>query len=190
MDAVMSVDLLYFDPEATSIRAVIPTPRGGHLAMTGFPGLLTHVDGSAYLDPHQMAETLEGLRATGARQLLILTEEAELPEGAFPLISQISQPLGLKLSFAAIQDFNVPGDAFLAQWPERRADFEQALDAGETVALSCQYGAGRSGLIAAWLLMETGLPAGDAIALVRDHFAEAIENSLQETWLLEVERAG
>ena len=186
----MSVVLPFFDPEATSIRAVIPTPRGGHLAMTGFPGLLTHVDGSAYLDPHQMAETLEGLRATGARQLLILIEEAELPEGAFPLISKVSQPLGLRLSFAAIQDFNVPCDAFLTQWPERRAGFEQALDAGETVALSCQYGAGRSGLIAAWLLMGAGLPAGDAIALVRDHFPEAIENRLQETWLLEVEKAG
>ena len=186
----MSVDLPFFDPEATSIRAVIPTPRGGHLAMTGFPGLLTHVDGSAYLDPHQMVETLEGLRATGARQLLILTEEAELPKGAFPLISEVSQPLGLTLSFAAIQDFNVPGDAFLTQWPERRAGFEQALAAGETVALSCQYGAGRSGVIAAWLLIGCGLAAADAIALVRAHFPEAIENRLQERWLLDVEKVG
>ncbi|MFG6558160.1 hypothetical protein [Sulfitobacter sp. 1A15258] len=80
----MSRDVPLFDPEATSIRAVIPTPRGGHLAMTGFPGLLTHVDGSAYLDPHQMRETLEGLRAAGARELLVLTEEVELPDGAFP----------------------------------------------------------------------------------------------------------
>ena len=38
----MSGNLPFFDPEATSIRAVIPTPRGGHLAMTGFPGLLSY----------------------------------------------------------------------------------------------------------------------------------------------------
>ena len=182
----MSRDVPFFDPEATSIRAVIPTPRGGHLAMTGFPGLATHVDGAAYLDPQQMRETLEGLRAAGARELLILTEEAELPEGAFPLISKISRPLGLRLSFAPIEDFNVPCDGFLAQWPAHRARLEAALDAGETVALSCQYGAGRSGLIAAWLLIEAGLPAAEAIALVRRHFSEAIENRLQENWLLEV----
>lgn len=183
----MSFDIPNFDPDATSIRAVIPTPRGGHLAMTGFPGLLTHVDGSPYLDPQHMAETLEGLRATGARKLLILTQEEELPEGAFALISEVSQSVGLTLSFAAIEDFNVPDDAFLAQWPGLQARFEQALDGGETVALSCQHGAGRSGLIAAWLLIEAGLSAAEAITLVRDHFPEAIENRLQEDWLLAVE---
>lgn len=184
----MSRDVPFFDPVATSIRAVIPTPRGGHLAMTGFPGLLTHVDGTAYLDPQQMRETLEGLRAAGARELLILTEEAELPEGAFPLISKISRPLGLRLSFAPIEDFNVPSDRFLAQWPAHRACLEAALEAGETVALSCQYGAGRSGLIAAWLLIGAGMSAAEAIALVRSHFPEAVENRLQENWLLEVEK--
>ncbi len=180
----MPIDAPLFDPEMTSIRAVIPTPRGGNLAMTGFPGLLTHVDGSAYLDPQQMTETLEGLYAVDAHRLLILTEEAELPKDAFLLIGQVSQKVGLELHFAEIQDFNVPGEAFLKQWPDLRDRFVQALDAGETVALSCQYGAGRSGLIAAWLLMRAGLPAANAIALVRAHFPEAIENRLQENWLL------
>ncbi len=181
----MLVDAPAFDPEFTSIRAVIPTPRGGYLAMTGFPGLLTHVDGTPYLDPQQMTETLKGLRAVGARQFLVLTEEEELPNGAFALISDISQQVGLEIRFAAIEDFNVPGEAFLRQWPEHRARFEQALDAGEAVALSCQYGAGRSGLIAAWLLMGAGLPAAKAVAVVREHFHEAIENQLQENWLLD-----
>ncbi|WCE71425.1 hypothetical protein PL336_06210 [Sulfitobacter faviae] len=184
----MSHDVPFFDPEATSIRAVIPTPRGGHLAMTGFPGLLTHVDGSAYLDPQQMRETLGGLRAAGARELLVLTEEVELPDGAFPLILKTSQSLGLRLSFAPIEDFKVPCDRFLPEWPAHRVRFEAALEAGETVALSCQYGAGRSGLIAAWLLNGAGMPAAEAIALVRSHFPEAIENRLQENWLLEVEK--
>ncbi|WP_435988727.1 protein-tyrosine phosphatase family protein [Sulfitobacter sp. SH24] len=184
----MPIDTPRFDAEGTSIRAVIPTPRGGYLAMTGFPGLLTEVDGTPYLDPLQMTETLEGLRNMGARQLLVLTEEAELPEGAFPSIKVISQRVGLGVYFSEIIDFHVPGDAFLSEWPAYRTRFERALDAGETVALSCQYGAGRSGLVAAWLLMGAGLPAAKAIALVRNHFSEAIENQLQEDWLLEQEK--
>ena len=75
------------------------------------------------------------------------------------------------------------------EWKEG-ALYNWALAAGETVALSCQYGAGRSGVIAAWLLIGCGLAAADAIALVRAHFPEAIENRLQERWLLDVEKVG
>lgn len=179
----MAADALVFDREATSIRAVIPTPSGGHIAMAGFPGLLSGIDGTPYLDPEQMAETLRGLRRTGALSLMVLTEEAELPEGAFALLRTEAKKAGLALAFGAIKDFGVPGEAFLAQWPAQQRACLSALLRGETVALCCQYGAGRSGLVAALLLMASGMKAHAAIHLVRSHFGEAIENAAQENWL-------
>ena len=57
---------------------------------------------------------------------------------------------------------------------------------GGTVAFACQYGAGRSGLMAAYVLLQCGMRLEDAVATVRDHFAEAIESEIQMTWLTEV----
>jgi len=172
-----------FDPDITSIRAVFPTPRGGLIAMSGFPGLESDIGGTAYLDPERMEETLAGLMAVGAKQLLVLTEEAELPATAFTLLNEVADRMGLRLSFASIQDFSVPDAGFLKVWSELEARFLIALEQGETVALCCQYGAGRSGLTAAMLLMACGMSAGDAIPFVRQHFSEAIENATQENWL-------
>lgn len=179
----MTADAIAFDRDATSIRAVIPAPGGGHIAMSGFPGLDSGIDGTPYLDPEQMAETLRGLRRVGALSLMVLTEEAELPEGAFALLRAEAEKAGLALHFGAIEDFGVPDDAFLAQWPARESASLAALRRGESVALCCQYGAGRSGLVAALLLIACGMGAKAAIRLVRSHFGEAIENAAQENWL-------
>ena len=172
-----------FDRDATSIRAVIPTPVGGYIAMAGFPGLQSGIDGTPYLDPEHMGETLNGLRRTGARVLMVLTEEEELPSEAFALLRAKGEEAELELVFGAIEDFGVPQASFLDGWPAQERRFLAALQGGETVALCCQYGAGRSGLIAARLLMAGGLSAEAAITLVRSHFGEAIENADQENWL-------
>ncbi|MEX3314867.1 hypothetical protein [Sulfitobacter sp. PS-8MA] len=151
--------------------------------MAGFPGLATDMEGSAYLDPVQMDETLAGLAHVGARQLLVLTEEEELPEGAFDLLRRAAKRQDLALWFAPIRDFSVPDEGFMARWPDHEDRCLAAFARGETIALCCQYGAGRSGLIAAWLLMTCGRPASEAIPFVREHFSEAIENRAQEGWL-------
>jgi protein-tyrosine phosphatase len=59
----------------------------------------------------------------------------------------------------------------------------QQLAAKATVALTCSFGAGRSGTIAALLLNEQGRPMFDAIRDVRAGFQKAIESAVQEQWL-------
>lgn len=167
----------------TSIRAVIDCPRGGRVAMAGFPGLETGIDGSAYLDPESLHETVAELAELGAGTLLVLPEEGELPDGALDALGEAALAADLVPIFMPIRDFGTPGAAFMDRWatllPSLRAD----LAAGRTVAACCQYGAGRSGMLAALLLIEEGTAPGHAIAQVRDHFDEAIESAEQEDWL-------
>ncbi|SFD46536.1 hypothetical protein SAMN04488523_10157 [Sulfitobacter brevis] len=172
-----------FDRDATSIRTMIPTKRGGYISTAGFPGLRLRAEGTPYIDRERLHETLVTLRNTGARRLLVLPEEAELPDGAFALVRAAAASLAIDVQFAAIADYSVPEAAFMAGWPQRKAAFLAALVAGETVALCCRHGAGRSGMIAALLLMGCGLPASEAIGLVRNHFDESIETQEQEDWL-------
>ncbi len=175
--------LVRFDRDATSIRAVIPTPMGGHIGMSGFPGLVSDLDGTPCIDPSHAHETLTGLKDVGADTVIILTEESELPKDAFPIVSDIAKEAGLSLVFMSIEDYSVPSSTFMAAWRERQQENHRVLASGSTLALCCQYGAGRSGLVAAMLLVEAGMTPGDAIALVRQHFDEAIENDDQENWL-------
>ena len=91
-------------------------------------------------------------------------------------------------------------------WPYRRirwpdfsvpADREDALDAlrealrrayaGERVEAACHGGVGRTGTALAALAILDGLPAGEAVGWVREHYhPRAVETSGQRRWLLTV----
>ncbi len=172
-------------PLPGSIRAAIPHPAGGLVVMTGFPGLETGVDGSAVFMPDQCAETLHGLRALGADTLTVLIESDELDESFLKFLEAAAKAEGLALVHFPIVDYSVPSDENAAAWAKGLVDRLDAFRAGQTRAFSCQYGAGRSGLMAALCLIEGGETPERAITLVRQHFSEAIESDEQEVWLRE-----
>ena len=58
-----------------------------------------------------------------------------------------------------------------------------AIQEGKTVAVHCRGGLGRSGLFAASVLAESGMPADEAIALTREARPGAIETAEQEAWV-------
>lgn len=172
------------------MRAVIPHPLGGNLAMTGFPGLETGFDGSANFTPDHCMETLLGLYATGARSLVVLVERDELDPVAFHLLERTAADVGLEIMYHPIVDYSVPSDALVRIWRDTRPARDTVLRTGGTMAFSCQYGAGRSGLMASWMLIEAGLSAEEAISLVRSHFSEAVESADQEQWLMALPEGG
>jgi hypothetical protein len=166
-----------------SMRVVADHPFGGKVAMTGFPGLETSGDGAAVFTRDGCRDTLEGLHAVGARDLVVLVERDELPEEGFTLLAATAAEIGLTLSFHPIVNFGTPSEAVTRIWEAQRPAREALLRQGGTVAFSCQYGAGRSGLMACWTLMEGGMSSADAIAMVRRQFPEAVETKAQEAWL-------
>lgn len=183
-------DLPQTEPLRGSMRAVIAHPWGGKLVMTGFPGLETAVDGSAAFLPEACRDTLEGIRAQGAETLVVLVERDELEPVGFEVLERGAAEVGMSVVYHPIVDYSVPGEDMVEAWTGQRAAREAVLRGGGTLAFSCQYGAGRSGVMACWSLMEAGLSASDAIALVRRHFAEAVESEAQEEWLVALKVPG
>ena len=171
--------------DETSIRAVLQSPGGGRIVTMGFPGLAVAHDGSAHIDPGRMRSTLRKAARLGTEQLLVLTEISELPENARRLLvaaaadAAIEPPLWLPIA-----DYGIPDAHFLEAWQGLAPRFHQRLDNGATLGITCQYGAGRSGTIAAMLLIERGLEPSRAIASLRDSFAESIESPAQFDWVL------
>lgn len=165
------------------LRAMVPVPGGGFCLMSGYPGLEVGLDGEAYLDPQAASEALEAMLGQGADTLIVLAEAPELPEGNHDMLRRLC-PEGLELHFLPCRDFEVPDATFTARWNSLRPALAARFAAGGTIAMACQYGAGRSGLLTALVLIEEGQTPAAAIATVRRHFHEAVESEVQENWLL------
>ncbi|MBF9042009.1 hypothetical protein HKCCE4037_01615 [Rhodobacterales bacterium HKCCE4037] len=151
--------------------------------MSGFPGLETGVDGAAVFLPDSCRETLQGIRDLGAETLTLLIEDDELDEIFYSEVERIADEVNLGIERFPIVDFAVPSDGAATEWLERAQERARRRSAGATTAFACQYGAGRSGLMASWLLIEGGMSPAEAISLVRSHFSDAVESEAQETWL-------
>lgn len=177
------------DPVWTDIRCVLPIGNG-RLVLSGWPGLRITPAGDAWIDPEASITTLEHLRDLRATVVVGLCESTDLPDRALVQLRHWSRRQSLRFLHAPIRDYHPPGDRFLRQWRMLSACLHGQIETGAAIALTCSYGAGRSGTVAALLLAEHGLPMTDAICQVRAEFQAAIESAVQERWLLKQIPAG
>lgn len=80
-----------------------------------------------------------------------------------------------------IPDFSIPTDSATALAVVTH--LAEALKAGGRVLVHCHGGKGRSGMIAARILTEFGLPAPEAVAAIRQSRPGAVETAEQEAWV-------
>jgi protein-tyrosine phosphatase len=114
--------------------AVMPRPRGGDW----------------------LEAELKGLRSDGVDVLVSLLEPHEVAELDLAAEAPLCAASGLEFLSHPIPDRGVPGSL------EKMLDFIRDLDrrirGGKRVAVHCRAGIGRSGLVAAGVLMLQGLP--------------------------------
>lgn len=164
------------------LRCLLPA-GAGHIALTAWPGLREDPSGSLWIDPEDTSDLLRGLRELRTTRIFGLCEENDLPSGTIGLWRDATQATGLVADHMPICDFAPPDAAFMKKWTRLRPELLARLVYGETVALSCLFGAGRSGTVAALLLAENGLDMRTAIARVKAGFSPAIESPQQDSWL-------
>lgn len=85
-----------------------------------------------------------------------------------------------------IVDASIPASAFETQWPEVSERLRALLRSGCNVLLHCMGGLGRTGTIAARLLVELGWEPEAAITAVRSVRPGAIETSAQQRFVMAV----
>ncbi|MCR4521568.1 MULTISPECIES: hypothetical protein [Bosea] len=134
-----------------------------------------------------LTEDLSRLAGLGATGLLSLVEAKELPGGIDGFAAAV-HAAGLEWTHLAIPDYGVPDTDFIAGW--RKLDLARRLREGENWAIHCRAGLGRTGTIAALLLVENGSGAAEAIARIRrEHDAAAVETEAQEAFLIAQQQA-
>lgn len=165
--------------------ATVVTPGGGRLGLTLCPG--KH-------DVHAMTggwardlETdLAAIREWGASSLVTLMEPHELIHLYVPDLGTRAKALGLAWHHLPIRDGDIPDDIFEKQWQFTGPRLRQRLLAGEGVVIHCRGGLGRTGLVAARLLIELGERPGGALRRVREARPGAVETLAQERYVLSI----
>ena len=122
---------------------------------------------------------LAAIQAWGATVIVNLIEDHEITDlGVQDTAKHV--PADIAYIRLPIPDFGVPDAAWHTQWQIEGPALLARLRAGESIVLHCKGGLGRTGMIAARLLVELGCTAQQSIATVRQARSGTIETGEQE----------
>jgi ADP-ribosyl-[dinitrogen reductase] hydrolase len=159
-------------------RRVLGAP--GRLGLTIAPGKRDRRRGWL----RDLDADLRRLRRSYHTGLLVsLLEEPERAMLGIPDLLERARAHRLEVRALPVRDVSVPRPDQLDAARALVHDIVAAVDAGRTVVVHCRGGLGRSGLIAASVLVARGVAADLAIAAVRDARPSAIETTEQEAWV-------
>ena len=155
---------------------------GGRLGMTFLPG--KQRDGWTGLHWRDLQTDVARLRGVlGVDTFLLLVEDHELVSARVPDLADTMAAAGIHLIRFPIVDMHVTAD---------REGLRLVLDdvlarlaRGESVAVACRGGMGRTGTIVGCLLRDGGLDPDAAISLTRASHKNTIERHTQEQFVTE-----
>lgn len=147
------------------------------------------VDGQLLLTPcpgtQQVALTqaLEQLRLAGAHGVVTMMTGTELiSHGLGNLGAQVERE-GMRWFHLPIEDDLAPDAAFEAAWQQALPQLRELLGDGKHLVIHCKGGSGRTGLVAAALLMTLGQPQQEAMTAVKAHRPKAFTLTCHRQWL-------
>lgn len=154
--------------------------REGRLGLTLCPGKK---------DPHNgwdrdLQEDLRVIRNWGASMIISLIEPHEFSLLQVPEFGDSAAHVGISWIHLPIRDVDVPDERFESGWNAVRPEIHHRLGTGERILIHCRGGLGRTGLVAARILVERGCLPRDAVHRVRAVRPGAIETLAQEQYVL------
>lgn len=160
----------------------LATPLGGKIAMTHCPGRNT-VDGRGRQWQRLLNDDLAAIHFAHISTVVSLISLPEMQKLGVPdLPAQVAEHK-LQWLQLAIEDFGTPDLAALESWQPIKATILGALAQGETVLLHCAAGLGRTGMMAACLLVACGQTPTSAIEQVRAARPGTIETEAQAAFI-------
>ncbi len=120
--------------------------KGAELVLTPCPG----TKGT------DLTSSLQQLKAQGVKAVVTALSEDEMAKAGVAELSQQVQALGMLWFHCPIEDDQAPDAEFKVDWLKASPELHQLLDNNQGVALHCMGGSGRTGLLAAHLLLERG----------------------------------
>ncbi len=151
----------------------------GRLGMTLAPGKKS--EGADGVWERDLATDLARLAEEYRVEVLVsLMERIEYSYLKVPDLLQKAEERGLEVVHLPIPDGGAPVDPEADRYGPLVEDVAERLKKGQTVVVHCRGGQGRSGMLAASVLVALGHPAVKALEIVRDTREGAVETPEQE----------
>jgi protein-tyrosine phosphatase len=159
----------------------------GHIGMTICPGKKDQGYSGTVWD-RDLATDLDAIAEWKANAVVTLLEEFELKMLGISNLPAFLDERGIEWHHLPIRDVDIPDKHFEVRWRENGQRIKTILSGGGKVLLHCRGGIGRTGMIAAKLLVEFGFKPSDAVALVRRTRPGTIETEAQEQYVLKLKK--
>ena len=126
---------------------------------------------------------LAAIKTWGADAVVTLMESKELDLYDVRDLPGKVQDLGMTWIHLPIQDEHAPTKQFDLAWHTEGKALVDRLISGQRILLHCKGGLGRTGTVAAKLLIEFGYSADEAIAIARNARSDTIDSGQQENYV-------
>lgn len=166
------------------IAEVLFGEHEGRLGLTLCPG---KKDGGRGWD-RNIEDDLRIIRNWGASTVVSLIEPHELDFLQVSGLGDVVTRYGMRWIHLPIRDCDIPDQRFEQGWQTAGPAIHQLIQAGDRVLIHCRGGLGRTGLVAALILVERGCLPRDAVHRVRAVRPGAIETAAQEHYVLTTKR--
>jgi len=100
--------------------------------------------------------SLAQLKEQGVEAIVTALDDSELASKDVSALGEKTRALGMQWFQIEIEDDCAPGAEFAAKWQAATTTLHNVVDNGGKVAMHCMGGSGRTGLLAAHLLLEKG----------------------------------
>ncbi len=154
------------------IDSLVLPDSGARIGLCACPGQSASLSGD-----------LQRLRDWGARGMVTLLEDHEFELLGVTSLREEVEALGMRWWHLPIRDMATPDAGFEIRWRRTGQELRGLLGDGHSIALHCRGGMGRTGTIAARLLVELGSAPALAIERVRAVRPGSIETRAQEKFV-------
>jgi ADP-ribosyl-[dinitrogen reductase] hydrolase len=161
---------------------VVTAPGGGQIGMTLCPGRIGPSAGGGPWE-RNLDVDIDTIAAWEPDLILTLMQDRDFAPCGVPQFAAVLSRRFAGWRHLPIVDGGVPDAAFERSWETAGAEARGVLRRGGKVLIHCRAGLGRTGTVAARLLVELGSSAADAMAAVRRARANTIENRDQEEYV-------
>lgn len=169
------------------IDSVVVPGTGGVIGMTSCPG--RQDDYFFERSDSRLEADIRAIASWGASVIVTLMESVELD---ILRVSQLPDTVvdnGMKWIHLPIRNKMLPGMEFENIWGDVGEELRSVLATGGKVLIHCQEGVGRTGIVAARLLIEMGVETDSAIRLVRKARVGALDTWPHEKYCNSIKAA-
>lgn len=136
---------------------ILPLKNGSHLIFTPCPG----TKGA------DLQASVQQLMQAGADAVITMMPTEEMERFSVDKLPQVCEQQGVEWFHMPVEDDSAPASEFQDAWDKHKEKIQQLLDQKGGIVIHCKGGSGRTGLMAAILLLERGIELEKAVSMVK-----------------------